>query len=126
MTSRSVPGAALTSADPPVNVRKMVGIRTETLTHGPPFLKRSPRSWLSGQMSAGVRRLPRLECRECRPDRRQAAVGVTILAEHVERLQAVAGVDDDGLGRGVEQPLGEQAAQHAEGHPGSGLAEDPL
>src|SRR5215472_2986352 len=32
-----VPGSALTSADPPVNVRRMVGIRTETLMDSPPF-----------------------------------------------------------------------------------------
>src|SRR5215510_7639860 len=37
-TSRKVPGSAVTSAEPPVNVRKMVGIRTETLIRGLPFL----------------------------------------------------------------------------------------
>src|SRR6516165_5090645 len=118
MTSRRVPGSAFTSAEPPVNVRRMVGIRTETLMDEPPFLgvARSSMKGVAGSSieppryrpsrggPAGVRGLPGLECGQRGPDPRLDAVR----ADRVQRLQAVAGIDDDGLCAGVEQAVGEQ------------------
>src|SRR5690242_7996033 len=44
----------------------------------------------------------------------------------VQGLQAVARVNDDRLRAGVEHAVGEQPAQHPEGHPGCGLTKYPL
>ena len=67
----------------------------------------------AGRDEGGVRRLDG----GGRPDR---------VGHRVERLQAVAGVDDDGLERGVELAGLDELLQHADRGAAGGLGEDAL
>src|SRR5690349_4256894 len=85
----------------------MVGMRTETLMA-------SSRSGVeAGGREGGVRRFDGRSRRD--------------LAGHrVQGLEAVAGVDDDGLERGVELTRLDQLLEHRDAGAAGGLGEDPL
>src|SRR6266567_1943210 len=90
MTSRNVPGSQRTSAAPLVYDRKIVGTRTLTTSPLP---------------EQGLERLQR---------RRDSLRNAHCRRHRVQRLQPVAGVDDDRLGIRVELAGREQLAQDAD------------
>src|SRR3712207_6512077 len=57
---------------------------------------------------------------------RDGGGGADAVGDRVEGLEAHAGVDDDGLERGVELAGLDELLRHADGRAAGGLREDPL
>src|SRR5688572_24398818 len=104
-TAARVSPLALTSDSPLVYVRRMVGMRTETAI-----------GVSSDEIGSGEGGVGRLD----------GGRGADPVGDRVERLEAMAGVDDHCLEGGVELAGFDELLQHADGGAAGSLGEDAL